>query len=66
MQKMNDSDRVALLAKLGQPGVIYSRLLVAIANFGSLVRRSQFVSQIKVAKSLDPRAIFEFQEEEEC
>jgi hypothetical protein len=55
-----------LLAKLGQLGVIYIHLMGAITNFGPLLRRSQFALGNRVAKSFDPIAIFEFQEDEEC
>jgi hypothetical protein len=56
----------ALLAKLDQFGVIYTNLLGAFTNFAPLVKRSQFVLGNRVAKSLDPEAIVEFQEDEEC
>jgi|HubBroStandDraft_6_1064221.scaffolds.fasta_scaffold406731_2 hypothetical protein len=59
-------DRVAILAKLGQFSVIYVHLQDAVANFGPLPGRPQFVLRKRVAKSLDPNEIFEFQEDEEC
>src|SRR3984893_17872047 len=57
---------LASLAKLGQIGFIYTNLLGALTIFAPLVIRSQFVLGNRVAKSLDPNAIFEFQEDEEC
>ena len=57
---------LASLAKLGRIGVIYTNLLGALTILAPLVIRSQFVLGNRVAKSLDPNAIFEFQEDEEC
>ena len=64
--KVGPRDTLALLAKLAQFGVIYSNLLGAFTNFAPLVRRSQSVFGNRVAKSLDPNAIVEFQEDEVC
>jgi hypothetical protein len=60
------SDRVALLAKLGQLSVLYNHLLGDFTNFSPRMRRTQFVLGNRGAKSLDPNVIFKFQEAAEC
>jgi len=60
------SDQFAQLAKLSQIGVRYIHLLATFANCGLLQKRPLSVLDNRVAKSLDPNAILEFQEDWEC
>jgi len=57
------SDQFAQLAKLGQFGVRYIHLLATIANCGLLQKRPPSILDNRVAKSLDPNDILEFQED---